>query len=95
MTKKMIERYVIVNIDNEVVTAVEEINPKYHVMVKSEDDILRVYDREERKTIVKIDSGDKACNFFIAEAVVAACDEYVPPEPEEDIPIDGGDDGSD
>lgn len=97
--KKMIERYVIINAENEVVTNVEEIRSKTRMMYKPEDNILRVYDREERKSIAKMNTGDRVLNFVIGEAIVAACDEYVPPEPEtepeDDTTVDGGDDGSD
>lgn len=74
MTKKMIEQYVILDMDDNVVENKED--------VTAEVNSLRVYDRGNRATIARVFSEDLDFNLYIAKAIVAACDEYVPPEPE-------------
>lgn len=82
MTKKMIEQYVILDMDDNIVENKED--------VKAEVNSLRVYDRGNRATIARVFSEDLErvfsedldFNLHIAKAIVAACDEYVPPEPE-------------
>ena len=74
MAKKMIEQYVILDMDDNVVENKEDI--------KAEVNSLRVYDRGNRATIARAVSEDLDFNLFIAKEIVAACDEYVLPEPE-------------
>ena len=103
MTKKMIERFVIVNKTNEIVNSAEDLEDPTEESIstilkgegKPRDNLLRVYDRETRRSIAKADTLDKYFNFYIAQAIVDACDSYVPPEPEVEVENDGGDNGSD
>lgn len=74
MTKKMIEQYIILDMDDNIVENKED--------VKAEGNVLRVYDRGIRATVARVFSEDLDFNMFIAKAIVAACDEYVSPEPE-------------
>ena len=74
MTKKMIEQYVILDMDDNIVENKED--------VKAEANSLRVYDRGIRATIARVFSEDLDFNLFFAKEIVAACDEYVPSEPE-------------
>ena len=74
MAKKMIEQYIILDMDDNIVENKED--------VKAEGTVLRVYDRGIRATVARVFSEDLDFNMFIAKAIVAACDEYVPPEPE-------------
>ncbi|MBE6505618.1 MAG: hypothetical protein E7Z73_07770 [Methanobrevibacter millerae] len=94
MTKKMIERFVILNIENEVVTSVENIEANHGMVYNPKGDVLRVYDREKTRVISRVDAGDKLFNLHIAEAIVEACDSYVPPEPDE-TPEEGDENSSD
>ena len=93
MTKKMIERFVILNIENEVVTSVENIEANHGMVYNPKGDVLRVYDREKTRVISRVDVGDKIFNLHIAEAIVEACDSYVPPEPDE-TPEEGDENSS-
>ncbi|MBQ6351112.1 MAG: hypothetical protein IJI42_09315 [Methanobrevibacter sp.] len=93
MTKKMIERFVILNIENEVVTSVENIEANHGMVYNPKGDVLRVYDREKTRVISRVDVGDKLFNLHIAEAIVEACDSYVPPEPDE-TPEEGDENSS-
>ena len=104
MTKKMIERFVIVNKTNEIVNSAEDLEEltteeSISTILKGEskprDNLLRVYDREFRRSIAKADTLDKYFNFHIAQAIVDACDSYVPPEPPEPEVENEVNDGSD
>lgn len=80
--KKMIEQYVILDMKGNLVENIEDM----------ETTSLRVYNREISATISKIDTGNSDMSLHIAQACVAACDEYVPLEPEVREEIDDGSD---
>lgn len=77
MTKKMIEKYVIFDMDGNVVGNIEDITSPVNT--------LRIYDREKSSTIIKVDSGDAYLNLYAAKACIAACDDYIPLENEDGV----------
>lgn len=87
MTKKMIEQFVIMTMDNEVVETAEDIPNEGNY--KGEPSAVRIYDRARSKSVAKVDTKDKTFTFFLAQAIVSACDEYIPVEPEEEDLVDG------
>jgi len=74
MTKKMIEKYVILDMAGNVVDTIEDINVEVTT--------LRIYNRETSHSIVKIDTALGELNLFIAKACIDACNEFIPLEPE-------------
>lgn len=89
MTKKMIERYVILDMLGNVVENAEDI--------KSSESKLRVYDREKSTIIISVHSLDVNLNLDVAKACIIACDEYVPPAPEHELEpevVDGDENSS-
>lgn len=66
--KKMIEQYVILDMDGNVVENIEDINAGVNT--------LRIYDRERSSSIGKIDTGSSDLNLTIAKACIDACNNY-------------------
>ena len=73
MTKKMIEKYVILDMKGNLVEDREDMKTG----------ALRVYNRELSGTIIKIDTGDANMDLHIAKACIDACEEFIPLEPEQ------------
>lgn len=92
--KKMIDRFVIKNVNGKIVKSIEEFPNPNNCFNVPDEYALRIFDREEERTITKIDSRYLPFNFAIAEAVVTACDEYEPPVLEEGT-LAGDDSGDD
>ena len=84
MAKKLVDRFVIKNVQKKVVESVDDM-PELDECF-NQDRALRVYDRQKESTIVKIDTGDDEFNFTIAAAVINACDEFTPTITINDVP---------
>ena len=93
MTKKMIEKYVILDMNGNVVEEKEDVavfsREKPPRVFDSHELKLRVYDRERMATIITMHSGDLDLDLYAAKACIASLDEYVPqePEPEEEVVV--------
>ena len=72
--KKMIEQYVVLDMNGNIIENPEDFRSHEHK--------LRVYDRERMSTLVTVHSGNLDMDLYAAKACVNALDEYVTPEPE-------------